>query len=174
MTHRPSSPKRPRNGADAVPSRSLRMNLGVLVAIVSGVLLAASLAELATVGWKEWEHTTGLVTGQPRLTRRKHHSVVDLAYTYAAAGGRYRETTQVWASSNESGSALMARYRPGTSVPVYYDPRRPERSRLFSSPRESQTGGLIFGMLGVVFGIGYALLFPGGRRAIIRPPGEPR
>jgi len=169
MTHPASPPKRPRNGAAAARKRGLLVNPGVLATIVFGALFTASLVEVAVRGWREWEPTTGMVTGQPRVSVGKKRATVDFTYEYGAAGARYEEMTRVPAAPGESHSALLARFRPGTPVPVYYDPRRPERSRLFGSPRESQLGGLVLGGLGLVLGIVYALLFPRERIELFRP-----
>jgi hypothetical protein len=156
IIHSPLFPEDAPTGA----SRSRRVNPGVLVAVVCGVIFAASLVELAVRGWREWEHTTGLVVDRPMLPPGKKPSKVDFTYTYRAAGRTYQQTTRVSGAPGENPSSLVARFSPGTAVPVYYDPRRPERSRLFGSPRESQTGGLLFGGLGLVLGIACALLFP--------------
>jgi hypothetical protein len=174
IIHSPLFPEDAPTGADTVLSRSRRVNPGVLVAVVCGVILAASLVELAVRGWREWEHTTGLVVDRPMLPPGKKRATVDFTYTYAAAGRTYRQTTRVSRAPGESPSSLVARFSPGTPVPVYYDPRRPERSRLFGSPRGSPMGGLLFGGLGLVLGIAYALLFPGsGRNLPFAWPGAP-
>jgi len=174
MTHPASSPKRPRTGAAAARRRGLLVNPGVLAAILFGVLFAASVVEVAVRGWREWAHTTGMVTGHPRLSGGRKRATVDFTYAYGAAGARYEEAARVPAAPGESGSALLARFRPGAPVPVYYDPRRPERSRLFGSPRESQVGGLLLGGLGLAMGIAYALLFPRERIELFRPSGARR
>jgi hypothetical protein len=127
-----------------------------IVGLVAGPLLVVAGAALMWSTWQEtqWHSTSGtmlasdLVHTLERTTREagsREYWILSVRYRYTVDGRSFVGTAYARkpASERTGGSdppspamqELRDRYRPGTSVPVYYDPKDPTSAVLHTSDR---------------------------------------
>lgn len=102
-----------------------------------------------------WPQTTGrILTASLRQTGGRYRPVYapEFEYEYSVNGRAYRGRRWnfgVLATDKSSAQAVVDRYLPGKTVPVYYNPAKPSASVL-----ERDIGGSWVGMVvGIVFAI---------------------
>jgi hypothetical protein len=164
--------------------------LEALIALgITGLILLAVAALLIGIGWfsrqkvkasQAWPSAPGRVTGSgvEESSGSEGGTVYRAAvhYAYTVGGQEYQNNRRVFGdsvSSSNRGAAerTAARFVPGSSVPVYYNPANPQDAVL---ERTSGVAGLMFGLgaLFLVLGCGLAgcgvTLFANG---LLKPAG---
>jgi hypothetical protein len=135
--------------------------------LLFGIWLIVSQADqLAQWGAvRTWPSTNGVVVASRVAGERAYHP--EIVYQYAVNGTTYKDSTSFDTPSfggrsvkREVAETIVAKFPPGTTVAVHYDPNHPTRSLLRISPDWSLYGKI--GLGGTLVGLGLFLIF--GRR----------
>ena len=144
-------------------SRRLVLWIGILATVLGLLLLTVDTLGLERAErTRHWPSVQGMIVSSELITRGEVYGPL-IIYQFSVAGTTYVDSTDAGApgfgNKNKRYNVaeyILAEYKPGSSVVVYYDPNHPEISTIVPGPRWRVFGQL--GLGGTLYLIGLCLL----------------